>query len=453
MAITGQSFKQLVVNMVAQAKASATVALDFTTGSINLALLQSVAAVALWLEALVLRVLAQSRASTSQGSDLDSWMADFGFARRGAVAAVGQVTFARFQPTASAVVPVGAIVATAVGGAQFVVTADPTNAAYSANAGGIGFAGYTVAAAVPAITVAAAAVVPGSAGNILPNTISLLLQPISGIDTATNGTAFVGGKNAEEDAAFRARFQAFIGALMKGTAAAYAYAVTSLQSGLTFQILENTAPDLTPQKGFVTICLDDGSGSPPSTLMQAAIDGVESVRCAGITVGVIPPQIVWANIAMTLTSTVTTNHAADVSAVANAVEAYINSLPVGATLAFSRLAQVAYDAAANVANVTGVTLNAAVVVPSAGGSGNAVGNVLTLSGGVAAQVLAVSGGAVTAAGVLGLGSLAASTTGLATVSSTGAGTGAVFDLTLSAGTADLGVTTLQVVKAGLLQVA
>jgi len=357
MAITGQSFKQLVVSMVAQAKASATVVLDFTVGSINLALVQAVGAVALWLQALVLAVLAQSRAATSQGSDLDSWMADFGFARLGAVASTGQVTFARFQPTAAAVVPVGAVVATSVGGAQFIVTADTTNAAYSTNANNTGVAGYTVAANVPSITVAAAAVTPGSAGNILAGTISLLLQPISGIDTATNAAAFVGGMDPETDAAFRTRFQAFIAALMKGTDAAYAYALNSLQTGLSFQILENTNPALQAQLGFVTICLDDGTGNPPQTLLQAAIAAVEGVRCAGITVGVIPPQIVTANVAMTLTSIVAANHAADVTAATNALEVYINALPVGSPLAFSRLPQVAYDASPNISNVTGVTLN------------------------------------------------------------------------------------------------
>jgi uncharacterized phage protein gp47/JayE len=357
MAISGQSFRQLVSGMVAQAKSTATVALDFTVGSINLALVQSVAAVSLWLQALVLAVLAQSRAASSQNADLDSWMADYGFARLGAVASIGQVTFARFQPTAAAVVPVGAIVATSVGGAQFVVTADPANAAYSTNANGTGVAGYTVAANVPSIAVAAAAVTPGSAGNILAGTISLLLQPISGIDTATNGAAFVGGLDPESDAAFRVRFQAFIAALMKGTTTAYSYALTSLQSGLTFQILENTAPNLTVQQGFVTICLDDGTGNPPSSLIQAALAAVEAVRCAGITVGIIPPQIVSANIAMTLTSTITANHAADVAAASNALQVYVNALPVGSTLPFSRLSQVAYDASPNISNVTGVTLN------------------------------------------------------------------------------------------------
>ena len=357
MAIAGQSFTSLVTAMVQAAKAAATVALDFTVGSINLALVQSVAAIGLWLQALILLVLAQSRASTSQGADLDSWMADFGFARLPAVASTGQITFARFQPTAAAVVPVGAIVATSVGGAQFAVIPDTTNAAYSAAAGGAGIPGYAIAANVASITVAGAAVAPGSAGNVLAGTISLLLQPISGIDTATNATGFAGGADPETDPAFRTRFQAFIAALFKGTVPAYAYALNSLQAGLTFQILENVNPALVPQYGYVTICLDDGSGCPPTALRQAAQAAVEAVRCAGVTVGVIPPQIVSANVAMTLTSLIAANHAADVTAASNALTAYVNAIPVGSPLSFSRLAQIAYDASSNISNVTGVTLN------------------------------------------------------------------------------------------------
>jgi hypothetical protein len=356
MAITGQSFTSIVTAMVASAKSAATVALDFTVGSINLALVQSVAGVALWLQGLILLVLAQSRASTSQGPDLDSWMADFAFPRLAAIAATGSITFARFQPTAAAVIPVGALTATAVGGTQFIVTADPTNPAFGANVGGAGIAGYTVAPGVASITVAGAAVTAGSAGNILAGALSILLQPIGGIDTATNQNAFTGGVDPEADAAFRVRFQTFIASLMKGTDAAITYALNSLQAGLTFNILENLNPALAAQLGYVTVVLDNGTGSPPASLLNAAAAAIEAVRCAGITVGVIPPQIIRADIAMTLTSIVTANHAADVAAVIAALELYIDALPVGSPLAFSRLVQVAYDASANVSNVTGVTL-------------------------------------------------------------------------------------------------
>jgi uncharacterized phage protein gp47/JayE len=358
MSIAGNSFSQIVTNMVAAAKSAVSVALDFTTGSINLALVQSVAGVALWLQGLILQVLLQSRASTSQGADLDSWCADFAFPRRAAVAASGQLTFSRFQPSAATVIPVGAIVATAVGGAQFAVRADPTSGLYGAAAAGPGLAGYTLAPGVASGTVPAAAIVSGAAGNVTAGAISLLMQAINGIDTVSNALPFAGGADAEADAAFRLRFQNFINTLMKGTDAALGFALTALQPGLSVAILDNTKPDLTAQNGFVTIVLDDGSGAPPGTLLQAAAAAVEAVRCTGITIGVIPPSILSATIAMTVVSTVASQHAQDVAAATAALQLYIAALPVGAPLPYARLAQLAFDASPNIANVTGATLNA-----------------------------------------------------------------------------------------------
>lgn len=357
MSIIGNSFSQVVSNMVAAAKSAASIALDFTTGSINLALVQSVAGVALWLQGLILQVLLQSRASTSQGADLDSWCADFAFPRRAAVAASGQLTFSRFQPSAAAVIPVGAIVATAVGGAQITVTADPANGLYGAAAAGPGLAGYTLAPGVASGTVPAMAILSGAAGNVTAGAISLLMQAINGIDMVTNALPFAGGADAEADAAFRLRFQSFINTLMKGTDAALGVALNALQPGLTFAILENIKPDLTARNGFVTIVLDDGSGAPSGTLLQAAAAAVEAVRCAGIGIGVIPPSILTANIALAVVSTIPSQHAQDVAAATAALQLYVDALPVGAALPYARLAQLAFDASPNIANVTGATLN------------------------------------------------------------------------------------------------
>jgi uncharacterized phage protein gp47/JayE len=449
MAITGQSFSSIVTNVVAQTQAAAKAAVDFTVGSVPLALAQSIAGLALWLQALILQVLAFSRAATSQGPDLDSWMADFGFPRLGATAAAGTLTFARFQPTSAAVILPGMLAAASIGGAQFVVTLDTTNGLYSSSAGGPGIPGYVIAPSVSSGTVPAAAATPGSGGNVTIGAIGLLLQTVSGIDTVTNGTIFSGGMDAESDPAFRLRFQAFINSLQKGTVAAFAYALNSLRPGLTFSILENTTPNLVSQKGTVTIVLDDGSGNPPLSLMQAAAVAIEAVRCAGITVFVIPPTILPANIVMALTSVVTAQHAADVAAAIAALQFYIDTIPVGGALPYARLAQIAFDASPNISNVTGVTLNAASVVPTSQGAGNAVGDRLTLSDGVVVQVMGTAiGGAVTAASVMSVGSVSSSATGLTVASSTGTGTGAIFSLTIGAGLADLGSTATMVIKAG-----
>lgn len=60
---------------------------------------------------------------------------------------------------------------------------------------------------------------------------------------------------------------------------------------------------------------------------------------------------------MAITTASGYTHSAVVSTVQAALLNYINTLPLGTTLAYSRLAQIAYDASPAVTNVTGVTLN------------------------------------------------------------------------------------------------
>jgi hypothetical protein len=356
MAVAGQSFSSFVSIMVSAARAAAQSVLDTSVGSVSLALLQAVGGTALWLQGLVLQVLAQSRASTSQAADLDSWMADFSFARLPAAAAIGQVTFSRFQPTASAVIPVGALVATSVGGQQFTVTADPTNPAYSANAVAPGTPGYVLAPGTAALTVPVAAAVPASAGNVLAGAISVILQPISGVDTVTNATPLTGGIDPESDAAFRARFPLFLPS-RSATKAAIAFALNALRSGLSFSILEDQNLDGSPHPGFFTVVLDDGSGAPPGSLLAAAGIAIDAARPIGVSFTVVAPQIVAANVTMTLGSIVAANHPADVGAVTCALTSFLDGVPVGTGLSFTRLAQIAYDASTNLGNVTGVQLN------------------------------------------------------------------------------------------------
>ncbi len=218
-----QDFPTLVENMAAAAQGAAQQVLDFTIGSILRAVVESVAGVALFLQSLVLQVLTLTRASTSQGPDLDSWMADYGLTRLPAVAASGTVTFSRFTPTLQAVVPVGAQVITADGSETFAVTLDATNAAYSAALGG-----YVLAPGVASVNVTVAANSPGSAGNVVSGAISFIGTAIPGVDTVTNAAAFTNGLDAESDAALRLRFVAYIASLSKATKGAVGYASTRL---------------------------------------------------------------------------------------------------------------------------------------------------------------------------------------------------------------------------------
>src|ERR1700759_3229488 len=136
MKLSLQNFTTLVQNMAAAVQSSATQLLDLTAGSVLRAVLEANASLALWLQWLIVQVLQTTRAATSVGADLDSWMADFTLIRIPASFASGPVSLSRYTPTLNAFVPVGALVRTADGTQTFAVAADTTNPAFSASRSG-----------------------------------------------------------------------------------------------------------------------------------------------------------------------------------------------------------------------------------------------------------------------------------------------------------------------------
>jgi uncharacterized phage protein gp47/JayE len=348
-----QSLTQMLQNFASTVQGSVTSALlNFNIGTVFRALGEAVSGIALWLQGMILQMLALTRASTSTGADLDSWFADFGFARLAASYATGSVTFSRFTPTSQAVVPVGTVVQTTDGSQQFTVNTDTTNPAYSAALGG-----YVLAAGTASINVAVTAVTAGTGGNVLANTITQLSQSVPGVDTVTNAAAFTNAVNAESDATALARFQSWLLSLSKATKAAIGNAINSLQQGLTYTITENYSYAGVYQPGFFYVVIDDGSGTPSDTLVSTVYNAIDAARGFTITFDVKKPIVVTATVAMTITTAAGYTHSTVTAAVQAALQAYINSLPLGTSLAYSRLAQVAYDASPAVTNVTGVTLN------------------------------------------------------------------------------------------------
>lgn len=350
--ITTQDFTTLVRNQVTAIQGYARVLVDLTVGSILRAIVEANAAVVLWLQGLILQLLAITRAATSSGADLDSWVGDFGLTRLAAVAASGQVSFSRFTPSQQAVVPIGTTIQTGDGAQQFTVTLDATNPAYSASLGG-----YVLAAGVGSINVPVAAATAGVGGNVSAGQINTLTQALPGVDTVSNAAAFTNGVDAESDAALRIRFIAFVASLSKATKGAVGYAITSLKQGVIYTLVENQQYNGTTDYGYFYVVVDDGTGSPGSTFLSNVSNAIEAVRGVGIRFGVFAPVVVTANAGMTITTAAGYDHNAVVALVVAALQSYINALTLGQTLTYSRLAQVAYDASPGVTNVTAVTLN------------------------------------------------------------------------------------------------
>jgi uncharacterized phage protein gp47/JayE len=346
-----RNFTTLVEQTAAAVQGSAAQLLDFTTGSVLRAILEANASLGLWMQWLILLVLQTTRLATSSGPDVDSFGADFGMTRLAAVAAQGSVTFSRYTPSMAALIPIGAIVTTGDGTTQFAVRTDTTDSAWNAAQNG-----YLLGIGVASVNVPVAAVVAGSAGNVLPGTISLIATAIPGIDTVTNTLALTGGLDAETDGAFRLRFQSFIDSRTRATVQAVTYAATSIQQGVSCTVQENTDGSGAFVPGHFVVTVDDGSGSPPLTLLGAVQAAVNAVRPVGSIFAVSPPTLLAANVALTLTIATGSNSATAFAAVSAAITSFVNTLPVGTGLAYTRLAQLAYDASPAVSNVTGLTL-------------------------------------------------------------------------------------------------
>lgn len=359
-----RTFDTIVTSAAAAVQGAASQVLDLTVGSVLRAVLEANAGLGLWLQWLILQVLQTTRAATSTGADLDSWVADFGLTRLASVAAAGSVTFARFAPVASALVPAGTIVRTGDGTQSFAVIADPANAAYSAAQ-----TGYLIPAGTATLAVPIAASVAGSAGNVQAGTIGLIAAAIPGVDTVNNAAPTAGGMDGEGDAALRARFAAFLNSRAQATTLAVGYAISTVQQGLQFAIQENVSQAGFAQPGSFVVTVDDGTGSPPAALLAAVGTAIEAVRPLGVLWTVVAPTVLRPAIGMTIATAPGAVHATVVASVAAAVTGFVDTLAVGAALPWSRLAQVAYDASPSVTNVTGVTLNGgtADVVPGPGG--------------------------------------------------------------------------------------
>src|ERR1700733_11240208 len=157
-----KAFSQLVEDMGAALQSSASSLVDVSVGSVVRAIFEANASVVLWLQWLVLQVLASTRASTSNGSDLDSWMLDFGLTRLPAVPSTGIVTFSRFVNNLSATIPIGTTIKTTDGSLSFSVTQNQSLSIWQPSA-----SAYVLPVGVSSADLPVVCTAGGSTGNVL----------------------------------------------------------------------------------------------------------------------------------------------------------------------------------------------------------------------------------------------------------------------------------------------
>ena len=344
-----QDFTSLVRSSSAAVQSAAAGLIDLTVGSVLRAVIEANAALALWMQWLILQLLGATRAATSEGGDLDTWVADFGVARLPGAPAAGNVLFSRTTPGRAALIPAGSLVRTdgPASTVTFTVVADPAHPAWVDGA-------YHVAATAVAVLLPVAAVTPGATGNVQPGAISLLASPLAGIDSVANPLPLAGGLDAETDADLRARFANFLDSRVRATPAAIAYAIASVRQGLRFALDENRDASGAPRPGTITVTIDDGTGSPSPTLVADVAAAIEKVRPLGVTISLRPPALLRADVALTLApASVRVDATGPITA---AISAWIDELPIGAPLRLSRIVSLAFAAAPGLTDVSGVTI-------------------------------------------------------------------------------------------------
>jgi len=339
------NLSSLVSAMAASVQGAATTALDFAVGSVLRAILEASASVALWLQYLLVQTLAATRLATSNGSQVDTFVEDFGLSRLPAVAATGTVTLSRYTATNQAQVVSGGLLKTADGTQSFTIIADTTQLTWSASADA-----YIIPAGTTSASVTVQADTSGTAGNVLANTITLIASSIPGVDTVTNPGAFANGVNAQTDQQVRNAFTAYINSREEATSQAIEFAVDNLGVNVTSDVI-------TVSPGVIQVVVDNGTGSPPSSLLAMAGSAVNLARAAGIQYSVTGPTMLTANVTMTLTIAAGYSFTTVSAAVQTALATFIDALSIGVALPWSRIGQIAYSASGGVTNVTNVQLN------------------------------------------------------------------------------------------------
>lgn len=362
MTVPVKPWTQLVSDQIATWGAGVGVTPVLSEGDFLLAIFEAVAGQMDFLQAQNQIVLNLTRAATSTGDDLDSWMADFSFPRLAATFATGPVVLSKLQPSQSPIlvsaavliggVYVGGVLVQTQGGAiVYQVIPDTTEPTYDSNSNS-----YILPAGASSMTATVQAVVAGTLGNVAAGAISQLASQ-SPVDTVNNIVPLGNGFNAESDADYRSRFVLYLGTLAKATGAAILAAAKSVQQGVQVSLLENTTPQGTTQLGAFTAFISNGAAGVSSALLASIYSAVYATRAFTVT------PYVTAAIPQNVTIALAVHIAAGFSIVTvqplvqSAVITVVDSLAAGETLYVSEVMEAALSVSGVVAVQPSVMLN------------------------------------------------------------------------------------------------
>ncbi|AIY89881.1 baseplate J/gp47 family protein [Geoglobus acetivorans] len=299
------------------------------------------------------------------GQSLDNIAALVGFVRTPASKATGTVTFSRSTPaTADITIPAGTRVATSDGSVTFRTTQ-----------------AVTLSAGSTSVDAPIEAEQAGSSGNVAANTITKIVDPVSGIESVNNANPTSGGRDAETDEELRYRIKNTLASKGKATVEAIKASVLAVDGVKTVRVEENdTINDYTstgglPPKSFRVFVFGGADSDIAQAIFDAKPAGIQPYGDVSATaydqdgnaytIYFSRPKVVNIYVDVQITSDGTS---IDTQTVIDAVKDYINNLDIGEDVIYAKVL-------ASVMNIQGVvdaTVKIDTTSPPAGTSNIAI---------------------------------------------------------------------------------
>lgn len=328
------SFSQFVSNLIALWASNTGADPSLNSGDPLLAIFQSASSQFMFLESVATQIAALTRAQTSTGANLDTWMAQFDFTRLPAVAPTGSVTLTTLSAHSTNIdIPLSTVIQTTGGSIQYSLVADTTNPNYDST-----LQAYVLPAGETSITATVQSLQPGAIYNVQANQLNQFAASVAGIDTVTNPDPILNGINAESDSSFRQRFVLYFESLREATLPAVESAIESVQNDIQYVIVDNEQLDGTEQFGYFYATI-----WPYTDALQAAVySAVAAVVALGVQFNIYSATEVQASV--TVNILVATGYTAtDVQTeVQTAILDFMTALQLGQNLYWSQLYSIIY---------------------------------------------------------------------------------------------------------------
>lgn len=344
--------KELINSQVNAMQASAGTILDFSQGSDYLAIVESNMGNSLWLQALITALQSLTRLSTSTGSDIDTFVGDFGLKRKVAGAAFGLCAFSRNTATVVVYIAPGTAVLSTVNNVTYRVTKDTSNPFWD-----VLHEAYVLNIGISSISIPVVASTAGIIGNCLANQITTISGVLVGVDAVTNPQPFTNGFDQQSDQSLKDDFILYLASLFRATKQAIQYATSIVTGVKRYNVVENETSLGNPQLGFFYVVVDDGSGNASPELLANVSASVESYRGLTIAYSVYAPTPVPIDITAHVFNVEPADELIVKAKIIAALENYITSQEFNALFAYSRIPSIIYGSDPTIIDVLNYTLN------------------------------------------------------------------------------------------------